>query len=177
MIDLVEHRDNRGTFTELFRVEWTNQPAPLQWNRVCSNQHVLRGVHVHPTHFDYLTLVEGQASIGLQDIRPNSPTTGLASVIELNGQHQQLIVIPPGVAHGFYFHQPSIHVYAVSHYFNQADELGCQFNDPAIKIPWTVPTPMLSERDQKLPSFQEMLAAWLAATGGLGIWLTALQLT
>lgn len=149
---------------EFFRLEWLLEPAPVQWNVVQSQAQVLRGVHVHPTHFDYLMLVSGRASIGVQDIRANSPTHDMATVIEFQADQPQLLVIPPGVAHGFYFHEPSIHIYGISHYFNLKDELGCHFDDQDIHIPWTVPSPILSERDQLLPSYNIMVEDWKKKT-------------
>jgi len=57
------------------------------------------------------------------------------------------VSIPTGVAHGFYFHEPSVHLYAVSHYWDPADELACHWTDPDLGIPWPAAEPILSERD------------------------------
>ena len=76
---LVPHRDERGSFVELFREEWETDVHPVQWNAVDSEQGVLRGVHVHPRHDDYLTVVRGSATVGLRDLRDDSPTAGAAA--------------------------------------------------------------------------------------------------
>jgi dTDP-4-dehydrorhamnose 3,5-epimerase len=70
------HRDARGVFTEVFRASWGVGFSPVQWNVVQSAQGVLRGVHVHPVHEDYLVLLLGHATLGLRDLRPGSPTLG-----------------------------------------------------------------------------------------------------
>jgi dTDP-4-dehydrorhamnose 3,5-epimerase len=93
---------------------------------------------VHIRHGDYLLMVEGQATIGLRDLRPGSPTENAVGVVDLKASEPAAIVIPPGVAHGFLFHAPSIHVYAVTHYWDPADEIGCHWADPALGIPWPI---------------------------------------
>lgn len=67
------------------------------------------------------------------------------------------VVIPPGVAHGFYFPVPSIHIYSVTEYWDPADELGCQWSDPELGIPWDVRNPQISPRDAALPSLEALL--------------------
>ena len=101
---LEPHRDSRGTFTELFRSSWGLDVEPVQWNVVHSEAHVLRGVHAHHRHSDYLTVVSGRATIGLHDLRADSPTRGLGTIVELDADAPTGLTIPPGVAHGFYLH-------------------------------------------------------------------------
>ena len=67
------------------------------------------------------------------------------------------LFIPPGVAHGFYFPEGGAHLYAVDKYFDGSDEYGCMFNDPALELSWPHATPLLSERDQRLPSLADLL--------------------
>jgi dTDP-4-dehydrorhamnose 3,5-epimerase len=160
---LEPHADERGVFTELFRDSWGLPVTPAQWNTVRSERNVLRGVHVHWRHSDYLTVVAGRASIGLHDLREGSETEGLGALVELTGDQPAALTIPIGVAHGFYFHEPSIHVYAVSHEFDPGDELGCRWDDPALHIPWSSSEPSLSERDRTLGSLSELRDAWHAA--------------
>lgn len=154
---LEPHSDDRGTFTELFRAEWETGVEPIQWNAVHSEANVLRGVHVHPRHDDYLTLVRGRTTIGLRDLRADSPSAGATACVELSAEHPAAISIPHGVAHGFYFHEPSTHIYAVSHYWDLADELGCRWDDPALEIPWPQASAHISPRDEALPRLEVML--------------------
>lgn len=165
---LTANLDDRGSFTEIFRAEWGLQVQPVQWNLVHSRGLVLRGVHVHLRHTDYFLLASGHASVGLHDLRPGSPTEGQSSVVHMTADEPAGIVIPPGVAHGFFFHVPSIHVYAVSQYWDKADELGCHWADPDLQIPWPMPggrlaEVQLSEYDAALPSLKELagvIPAW-----------------
>jgi dTDP-4-dehydrorhamnose 3,5-epimerase len=161
---LEPHADDRGTFIELFRQEWETEVEPIQWNAVHSKAEVLRGVHVHPRHDDYLTIVRGRAVIGLRDLRDESETAGATACVELSEEEPSAITIPHGVAHGFYFAEDSTHVYAVSHYWDLSDELGCRWDDPALEIPWPQRTAHISPRDEALPSLDvllgELRAAW-----------------
>lgn len=163
-VPLTPHADERGVFTELFRASWDVGVAPVQWNAVSSNANVLRGVHAHIRHTDYLTLAVGSATIGLHDLRPDSPTGGLGATVELDAEEPAALVIPVGVAHGFYFHtERSVHVYAVSHEFDPADELGCRWDDPELDIAWPSSEPQISPRDRALGPLSELRAAWRSA--------------
>jgi dTDP-4-dehydrorhamnose 3,5-epimerase len=161
---LEPHGDDRGTFIEVYRHEWETAVHPVQWNVAHSEAGVLRGVHVHPRHDDYLTVVRGRAIIGVRDLRDESETAGAAACIELCAEQPSAITIPHGVAHGFYFAEPSTHVYAVSHYWDMVDELGCRWDDPALAIPWPQEEAHISPRDEALPPLEalrgELREAW-----------------
>jgi dTDP-4-dehydrorhamnose 3,5-epimerase len=159
------HADERGVFTELHRIEWETGVAPVQWNLVHSAAGVLRGVHVHPRHDDYLVVVAGRATVGLRDLRDGAPEDGRACCLELDGGSPAAITIPHGVAHGFYFHEPSIHIYAVSHYWDTSDELGCHWADPDLGIPWPARGPRVSARDEALLSLAELRLELARAVG------------
>lgn len=154
---LESHVDDRGTFTELYRQEWATGVSPIQWNAVRSDGGVLRGVHVHMRHDDYLTVPYGRAAIGLRDLRRGSPTEGVSALVGLGGEDRAALVIPHGVAHGFYFSEPSLHVYAVTEYWDPSDELGCHWADPELKIPWPVTSARVSERDAASQSLRDLL--------------------
>ena len=161
---LTPHADERGVFTELFRDSWELGVTPVQWNAVSSKGNVLRGVHVHVHHTDYLTLAVGRATIGLHDLRPGSLTEGLGTTVELDADVPAALVIPVGVAHGFYFHAArSVHIYAVSHEFDPADELGCRWDDPELDIAWPCSEPVISPRDRALGPLSELRAVWQSA--------------
>ena len=144
---LEAHRDERGWLAELFRAEWAGAPAACQWNASLSQPNVLRGVHAHHRHSDYLIVLQGRLSIGLHDARPASPTWGAGRLVELAGERPMAITIPPGVLHGFYAHEASLYAYATDSYYDPADEIGCHWADPALGIAWPCQDPMLSPRD------------------------------
>ena len=158
------HSDDRGSLTEIFRAAWSDAPTFVQWNFVRSHAGVLRGFHGHIVHADYLILLQGSASIGLKDLRPHSPTENRAALVNLNGQELKGLSIPPGVAHGFYFHADSLMVYGVTDYWAAEDELGCRWDDPELGIDWPTASASISERDAILPPlsvFRKQLQAGL----------------
>lgn len=154
---MVLHRDQRGGVIEVFRDEWDSGIRPVQWTVVSSNAGVLRGVHVHPRHDDYVCVIHGRASLGLRDLRSGSPTEGSACLLELCDETPQAVIVPHGVAHGLYFHQPTTFLLGVSAYFDMDDELGCHWSDPALGIDWPVAAPVLSDRDAGLPPLAALL--------------------
>jgi dTDP-4-dehydrorhamnose 3,5-epimerase len=154
--ELTTHADDRGDLTELFRAEWQAGLAPVQWNFVRSEGNVLRGVHAHPRHDDYLIVLHRRMLLGLKDLRRDSPTHDLAAMVELDGEHLSAIFIPHGVAHGFYFPSEALYVYAVSHYWDRSDELRCRWDDPELALAWQAVSPVLSEADQTAGTFSAM---------------------
>ena len=164
IVTLVPQADLRGTFTESFRNEWRLGPEPKQWNLVSSHANVLRGVHLHVRHTDYMIVASGLVTFGWHDLRPESDTRGCSGSLELSGDRQAIVVIPPSVAHGFYAHTPAVQLYGVSEYWSVDDELGCHWADEDLGISWPVETPVLSARDTALPSLHE-LKRLLAITG------------
>jgi dTDP-4-dehydrorhamnose 3,5-epimerase len=153
------HSDARGCVTELWRHAWHESPKPLQWNVVSSDANVLRGVHVHKLHWDYLFLVSGEMQLGLHDMRVDSPSHRKSALVRLSADELTGVVIPPGVAHGFYYARPSTHAYAVSHYWNPDDELGCHWDEPDLRLDWPCKNPVLSERDREPRTYAELRAA------------------
>ena len=165
---LKPNADSRGVFTELFRDSWGLSVAPVQWNAVHSEANVLRGVHAHWRHADYLTVLVGLAAIGLHDLREGSPTEGIGAVVEMAADDPTGLSIPPGVARGFYFHEPSLHVYAVSHEWDPEDELGCRWDDPELDLAWPCSAPLLSNRDRGLGPLSALRGSWRAALAAAG---------
>ena len=71
----------------------------------------------------------------------------------VDGTHDHRgVFIPPGVAHGFAALTDMTITYLVDGYYNAADELGLQWDDPAVDADWGVVDPVLSERDRKNPN-------------------------
>jgi dTDP-4-dehydrorhamnose 3,5-epimerase len=164
ILPLEPRDDDRGRLTELFRAEWdTGAAAPIQWNAVRSDADVLRGVHVHTRHDDYLTVPLGRMFIGLHDMRRGSASFGASCLVELTEDDPSALVVPHGVAHGFWIPEPSLFVYGVSHYWDPTDELGCHWGDPALGIDWPCTAPRLSARDAAAPPLSdlaELIEVW-----------------
>jgi dTDP-4-dehydrorhamnose 3,5-epimerase len=153
---LTAHRDQRGWLCEIFRTDRSPDFSPCQWNATMSEANVLRGVHVHVRHRDYLVVLKGRISVGLFDLRPDSMTAGRSALLELCGDELQILTLPTGVMHGFYVHEPTLYVYGVDAYYDPADELGCHWADPDLGIDWPCLSPELSPRDRAAGTLAEV---------------------
>ena len=145
---------------ECYRQSW-DLPHFNQFNAVHSNTGVLRGVHVHPTHADYLLVLSGKMLLGLHDIRRESATHRQSTILELSGEQPMCCFIPVGVVHGFYFPEPTFYVYGLSEEWNLEGDFGCRWDDPQLGLNWPVDgDPLLSRRDKNAPSYTEMVARY-----------------
>jgi dTDP-4-dehydrorhamnose 3,5-epimerase len=159
--ELAVHSDSRGDLAEFFRADWKSRLEPVQWHFVRTQANVLRGVHAHARHLDYLILLEGRMLVGLRDLRLTSPTYGRQTLFELHEKNPEALEIPPGVAHGFYSATPTLHVCGVSHHWHPDDELGCHWDDPALQIAWPRMNPIISVRDSGLGTMRDLEAGLL----------------
>jgi dTDP-4-dehydrorhamnose 3,5-epimerase len=159
LVDLVAHADDRGAMTELYRREWfPDGPEMVQANHSESRAGVLRGLHFHRRQTDYWVLLEGSAFVGLFDLRADSPTEGASALLALDASASlQGLLIPPGVAHGFYAETPIRLEYLVDLAFDGSDESGLAWDDTGAGISWPATDPVLSERDRSNPSLAEVL--------------------
>ena len=71
--------------------------------------------------------------------------------IDLDGEVERGVFIPPGVAHGFASLTDMLMWYLVDGYYNPNDELGVAWDDPDIAADWGLSDPVLSERDKDNP--------------------------
>ncbi len=154
---LQSHDDHRGNMTEAFREEWTDGVEPVQWNFFRSAAGVLRGVHVHVVHDDVALVLEGRATLGLRDVREDSPSYGTTVALDLSGAARTSVVIPHGVLHGFLFREPTTLLVGVTSYYDPADDFECLWSDPELGIPWPDMPSLVSDRDRAAPPFSALL--------------------
>lgn len=158
VVTLTPYGDERGRFMEIFRKEWFPQRTweVVQSNRSDSRAGVLRGLHYHFQQVDYWHLLKGQIRAALYDLRPDSPTSGTAFTIDLDGDKPAGLFIPQGVAHGFVALTDITLMYIVDKYYSGQDEFGVAWNDPDIAMPWGVAEPMISARDAANPFLKDI---------------------
>ena len=150
--------DERGRFAETFRKAWFPQRSwdVVQMNQSASKAGVLRGLHYHFNQIDYWCVMSGQLRAGLCDIRPDSPTFGVAETVEMGGENQVGLFIPVGVAHGFVALTDVTLTYVVDNYYDGADEFGVAWNDPDVAVAWGVTDPIISARDAANPRLKDI---------------------
>jgi dTDP-4-dehydrorhamnose 3,5-epimerase len=153
------HGDPRGLFIETYRRSWFPHGREMvQGNRANRQQGALVGLHYHLHQADYWCVPFGTAKVVLHDLREGGPTDGATLSLDLSGDNNVGVFIPPGVAHGFAAVSDMTITYLVDGYYNPADELGLAWNDPAVEADWGVTEPILSERDQTNPSRADLPA-------------------
>ncbi len=157
------YTDERGFFLETWRPPRYQQhdfPAVtfVQDNYSRSVQGVLRGLHFQK-NFPQGKLVQvtrGRVFDVAVDVRHGSPDFGRWVGHELSEDNHYQLWIPPGFAHGFCVLSELADVaYKCTDYFRPDDDFGIIWSDPDIAIQWPVDNPLLSEKDQHLPSLDE----------------------
>ena len=144
--------DDRGSFSEAFRSEWfPGVPGFVQGNLSRSRRGVVRGLHYHLRQFDLWVPLAGWLFVGLHDLRAGSPTAGETQTFTLAADEPDVVLIPPGVAHGFQALEDAALLYLVSEAYDGTDELGFRYDDPGAAVPWPLPEVVVSDRDRDAP--------------------------
>jgi dTDP-4-dehydrorhamnose 3,5-epimerase len=145
--------DERGYFFESYRRSWIPGVREMvQGNCSFSKKGVLRGLHYHRKQADLWAVPSGLVRAALYDFRAGSPTFGVAQTLDMGQKNPIGLYIPKGVAHGFYALEDSFMTYLVDEYYDNSDELGILWSDPALGIAWGADQPTLSKRDLENPA-------------------------
>lgn len=122
-----------------------------------SQKSVVRGMHFQePPHaqIKLVYCIQGEVLDVAIDLRKGSPTYLKVDSFILNDSNRRVIYLPDGIAHGFLVQSESATLgYKVSCEFAPERDAGIRWN--SIDFKWPVTTPILSERDQKLPPLSE----------------------
>ncbi len=161
-VQLRAAEDERGAFRETFRRSWFPDVdwSELQQNHSSSRAGVLRGLHFHRQQLDYWYPASGRLRVGLADLRRDSPTFRASALLELDASAPSGLLIPQGVAHGFYALSDCVLLYIVNRDYRGADdEFGLAWDDEEFALEWGAAAPLLSARDANNPRFAELCAA------------------
>ncbi len=140
IVDLVTFPDDRGSFTEIMRIDWKELLGDdniVQANLSFSYPGIVRAWHRHVRgQVDYFFVVKGAAKICAYDDREDSPTKGHLVEVVLSEQRRQILRIPGHYWHGYKVvsAEPVILIYFVSKLYDyeNPDELRRPYNDPSI---------------------------------------------
>lgn len=156
--------DNRGWFQEFYKhssfEELSGGTHFVQDNISYSKQGVIRGLHLQAFpagQAKLVTVIQGRVLDVVVDLRAGSDTFGKVFTLELSAQQKNMLFIPEGFAHGFSALEDSIFFYKCSREYAPKTETGIVWNDPSLAINWKVSQPIISEKDQKLPFFHDLL--------------------
>lgn len=102
MVDLVARVDDRGYLIEIIRV---TDPYFTKFGQVYLVGNFARGTvrafHKHSELWDWFFISHGAAKFFLVDDREESPTYKEQNVFIVSSRNPSLIVVPPGVYHGW----------------------------------------------------------------------------
>lgn len=144
--ELVKFPDERGSFTEVFREDWSEFVEPddkiLQVNVSYSYPGMIRAWHRHQKgQVDYFITIKGATKICAYDDDKSSSTQGELDQIISSGEKIQCVRIP-----GFYYHgfksvgfEPALVVYLTTRLYDykNPDEERRPWNDSTIIDPKT----------------------------------------
>lgn len=160
-LDLSVFEDKRGKFVKTFEKEiFSNLGIPVNFTEEffsISHKAVIRGLHFQTPPHDHFKLVhclKGSIFDAVVDIRKGSPFFGRSLCLTLTDQSPGLLLIPPGFAHGFQvLSQEAIICYKVTSSHAPENDEGIHWTSGAID--WPIPSPILSQKDQRLPRLDE----------------------
>jgi dTDP-4-dehydrorhamnose 3,5-epimerase len=153
--------DNRGSFVKTFHensfrdlnLSFTVKEEYFSY----SKQNVFRGMHFQlpPTPIDKVVFcVSGKVRDYVVDLRKGSPAFGKFLAFDLDENEPQAIIIPVGLAHGFYVQSEyAIMQYKVSDVFDPATDAGIHYS--SFDFAREIINPIMSERDKNFDCIKE----------------------
>lgn len=167
-------KDDRGYFSEIFRLDALAEHAPgvtfVQENESLSlRAGTIRGIHfqTHPAAQGKLVrCLAGRILDIAVDVRSGSPTYGKWVSATLTPEANNQLWVPVGFGHAFCTLEPnSVVSYRVTNYYSPENDKGVAWDDPDIGIGWPqVADPgTLSAKDRGQPALADLPAYFSAA--------------
>jgi dTDP-4-dehydrorhamnose 3,5-epimerase len=150
--------DDRGFFYESFnrdKLVAIGLPSGfVQGNVSRSARGVLRGLHYQwpKPQGKLVSVLDGEVWDVAVDVRRGSPTFGQWTAVVLSAGNRRHFWIPEGFAHGFVtLSDTALFNYVCTDTYDREADAGMRWNDADLAIDWPVASPLLSDKDAKLP--------------------------
>ena len=156
--------DKRGYFFE----SWSKkkmEDAGLFYDFVQDNESystvkgTIRGLHFQNGEHSQAKLVrcvKGKVMDVAVDLRKGSPTYKKWVAVELSAENKRQLLIPRGFAHGFVTLTDEVEfLYKADNFYDFVNEGSIRWNDPEIGVEWGIENPIVSEKDEKAPFFDD----------------------
>jgi len=140
--ELNTYADERGYFREIIRVtDGFFKEGFGQLSVSCMHAGVIKAWHIHKKQSDWWYVHGGVIRVALYDTRKKSSTyKELDEFILGDNQLAQVLLVPPGVAHGCKcISGPANLFYVTSDVYNPDDEGRIAYNDSEIGYDWFKP--------------------------------------
>ena len=153
-----KYNDKRGYFKELLRENKINKKFPFIVMSY-SKKNVIRGLHLQQKNSQgkFVSVIKGSIYDVVIDMRKKSKTFGEKFSIILSEKNSKSLYVPEGFAHGFCtLDKENYVIYSCTKYQNKESEIGIKFDDKTLKINWPIKKPILSKKDMKNISFDQI---------------------
>jgi dTDP-4-dehydrorhamnose 3,5-epimerase len=101
-----------GVTTEMYRADWgVGHGAIEHLIHVSMRGRAVSAWHCHRIQMDHVFVTHGAFKLALFDGRESSPTCGKVNEFRLSPMRPMLVVIPPGIWHGFQNLMPDTSVF------------------------------------------------------------------
>lgn len=163
LVRLKKIEDHRGYFARAWCQEELAQhglnPNMVQLNTGFSHRRgTLRGMHYQVSPHEeakFVRCTRGAIHDVIVDLRSGSPTQGQWFGAELTPDNGTMLYAPEGFAHGYQTLIDDTEMYYMTTApYAPAGAKGVRYDDPAFRIAWPLPVSVISEADQKWPTFQ-----------------------
>lgn len=158
------YHDDRGWFYEHYTErEFAKHGIThsfVQDNQSFTRKGCIRGLHLQlppAAQAKLVSVISGSILDVVVDLRRGSPTFGEHFTCEMDGTRHKMLYVPPGFAHGFAALEDTIFFYKCSAFYSRENEAGIKWNDPTLAIRWPIENPVVSAKDDGLPSFDEFM--------------------
>jgi dTDP-4-dehydrorhamnose 3,5-epimerase len=160
IVDIERLEDERGYFARSFcreefaRLGLSTEVAQCNVS-VNRRRGTLRGMHYQippKAEAKLIRCTRGAVHDVIVDLRDGSPTARRWVATELTEGNSRMLYIPEGFAHGFQTLEDDSEVFyqMFTSYFPDHAR-GVRWDDPALRIAWPLPDPIVSERDRSYP--------------------------
>jgi dTDP-4-dehydrorhamnose 3,5-epimerase len=162
ILEIEPVQDERGFFSRLwcrkqfqdFGLHSHFEQQSLSFNR---KRGTLRGMHFQLAPHEEIKLIRcsrGAIWDVILDLRPGSSTFRRWLATELTADNYKMVYVPAGFAHGFQALTDDAEVlYQISEPYHPELARGVRWDDPAFRIEWPLPNPIISLRDREFPDF------------------------
>lgn len=134
--ELVRHEDYRGYFQEIFRTDDGLVDKIAQVSLSITKPGIIKAFHWHKYQDDCFYVLSGKIRLVLYDAREDSKTKGQLQDFVLGDPHNQIVLIPARVLHGYKVlgEKEAALIYATNNAYNSnnPDEGRVPFDDPKI---------------------------------------------
>ena len=162
IVEPERHVDERGLFARTYcKREFAAHGIDFVPTQVSASSNTRRGT-LRGLHFQaeplpeakVVTCTRGSAFDVAVDLRPDSPTYGRWTGVELTSANRNAVFVPAGCAHGFQTLEDDTELlYLISEFYEPSLQRGVRWDDPALEIDWPLTPTVISERDRCFPDF------------------------